>query len=604
MVKYVFYISDHDLESSWGRIAGDDGYATDWDESDNAYYEFDVKVANSSTGGNWSQAGSWHGGIIPDSSSADIEIVSSTNVMVLDQNAEVKYLNITSQGSLNGSSSKFGEILTVSDGGFFINSGTFSAGSGVVNFAGNALVSGAVAFNDVEISGGVDFGTSASVTGILNIKPGGFVNSNPPTYEENAILKYSTGGDYAVGAEWTSNHQSGQGVPFHVVIETSNPVRLSGDKFYHVRGDLVINAATEFALSTTSGGDLQIEGDFTDNGTLTHHSRLITFTGSSLQSIGGNSHTQFGYFAIAADAVVEIPSSKDVTVENDFSVAAAKDAKAAGILTVRSVEGETGSLITKSNVSGTVNIERYLTTGWDWHFLSSPVQDQNITDQFIDFSSGTGEAGVDFYRWGETVTGDNRWINIKNGDGTLNESFGSPSTDPEFEEGLGYLVAYADRAGLAKTFSGTPNTGNQTLTLTYTADGGQGWNLAGNPYPSAIDWTLLDKTNLAADYYYVYNQNKAGGAGYEFFKDASNKTDGVNGKIPAMQGFFVEAAPGGGSIGLTNDDRVHDTQPFLKNSIETDENLLKLKLSAGEYFYRAQFRLSENASVERDPNDA
>nr|NQU90870.1 T9SS type A sorting domain-containing protein [Bacteroidota bacterium] len=133
-----------------------------------------------------------------------------------------------------------------------------------------------------------------------------------------------------------------------------------------------------------------------------------------------------------------------------------------------------------------------------------------------------------------------------------------------------------------------------------------GWNLVGNAFPSAIDWesAFLTKTNLESGYYYVYNVDKSGGAGYEYYLDGSNKSDGVNGKIPAMQAFFVEAASGGGSLDIGNAARTHNDQAFLKNIVEEDGNLLKITLSGEAGFSTAQFRLRAESSEGKDYYDA
>nr|NQU93699.1 hypothetical protein [Bacteroidota bacterium] len=261
---------------------------------------------------------------------------------------------------------------------------------------------------------------------------------------------------------------------------------------------------------------------------------------------------------VQSDKAFQIDAGNNLTINEALTVASSKNVKAAGTFTLKSDVSGTGSLITNGSVSGSISVERYMTGNWAWHQLSSPVTDQPFigADNFIEFTFGGGNEGdpnIDIYRWDETETNASRWINIRAEDKTLNEDFGLPETNPYFEEGLGYLVAYDKGATITKTFNGVPNTGDQNITLTYTPAGGAGWNLVGNPFPSAIDWesASITKTDLAQGYYYVYNQTKDGGAGYEYYLDVDHKSDGVNGKIPAMQAFFVEAASVG-SLGIGN----------------------------------------------------
>jgi hypothetical protein len=309
-----------------------------------------------------------------------------------------------------------------------------------------------------------------------------------------------------------------------------------------------------------------------------------------------------------------VPSTADVkingnvTLESDQTLTV-KDltVPSGSSFTLQSLSTGTASLIINGTCTDEIKVERFLTKN-DWHFLSSPVVNQPIVGpgNFIRFVEGIGEASVDFFRYDETHTGTTPWINIKDDDGTLNTNFGTPPSAPLFEEGLGYLVSY-ELMDVTKTFTGVPFTGPLLIPLTYTEAGSKGWNLVGNPYPSAIDWDEgnVTKTGLASNYYYIYNQSmNAGGGGYEYYKDfTSPKSTGANGDIPAMQAFFVEAAGGGGSITLSNNARKHSTQQFYKGALQ-NENLLSFKIEGAAYHSQSQVYLRESASIGRDENDA
>lgn len=307
---------------------------------------------------------------------------------------------------------------------------------------------------------------------------------------------------------------------------------------------------------------------------------------------------------VKINGIIELDSDKSLTV-NNLTITSGNS------FTLKSLATGTASLITTGNITGNVTIERYLTGGWDWHLLSSPVVDQTIAGptNFIAFTFGTegnkGDPDVDFFRYDETAIS-NPWVNIKGEDGTLNTNFGTPSSNPFFEEGQGYLVSYHTET-ITKSFVGVPFTGGLFIPLTYTEAGSKGWNLVGNPYPSAIDWDagIITKTNLFNEYYYIYNQEmNSGGGGYEYFSTSmAGHSDGVNGDIPAMQAFFVKAASEGGSLTLSNNARKHSTQPFLKDELN-NSNLLELKLQGTTYFGKSQIFLSETAEVGVDSQDA
>ncbi|MBI9036529.1 MAG: T9SS type A sorting domain-containing protein [Bacteroidales bacterium] len=250
-----------------------------------------------------------------------------------------------------------------------------------------------------------------------------------------------------------------------------------------------------------------------------------------------------------------------------------------------------GSLITDQAVS--VTCQRYIpqfskgTTGM--HFLSSPVAAQNISTEFFNVATPV-PTGVDFFYFNEEH---NYWINIKNGtaynQGATWEHF-SNDANPSFTVGKGYLVGY--NTNVTKDFAGTLNTGNKTPTITYTSGEGDGWNLIGNPYPSAIDWDeeTWSRTNVDGTVY-VYD----GTAGqYISWNGTTGGLDG--GIIPAMQGFLVKANAASPSITIPTASRVHSSQAYYKSS-ETIKDLLVLNAAGNDYEDNIYINFNENASI-------
>jgi len=133
-------------------------------------------------------------------------------------------------------------------------------------------------------------------------------------------------------------------------------------------------------------------------------------------------------------------------------------------------------------------------------------------------------------------------------------------------------------------YSGSLNSGNEIISLTRTMVPGtnppvfDGWNVAGNPYPSASDWesTAWGLNNVDPTIYYF------DGVNYKPFNRINQLGNGSQ-IIPSMQGFFVHVTAGGsGSLSVTNASRVHSTQPFYKNGIIHD-NLLVLDAGGNGY---------------------
>lgn len=217
----------------------------------------------------------------------------------------------------------------------------------------------------------------------------------------------------------------------------------------------------------------------------------------------------------------------------------------------------TGSLIHPSaGVAAT--FQRYIPGAPEaWHMLASPMAAQPISPAFTPPGTYGDSTGYDLYHWHEP---DTSWI-YYNHPSIWNSTHGSLNFIPA----RGYLVAYQD-TNPTKTFAGILNQGNISIALTKTAGLADefGFNLAGNPYPSSIDWkaasgwgrTPLEQSaggynlwiwNDTAYNYGVYNSATAGDWG----------TLGTGRYIAPTQGFFVRAAQSG-SISFSNDIRAHN----------------------------------------------
>ena len=254
-------------------------------------------------------------------------------------------------------------------------------------------------------------------------------------------------------------------------------------------------------------------------------------------------------------------------------------------LQLQSDEFATASLIhNTANVDATVQryIPKYVGNA-GWHFLSSPVASQDIRPGFV--NNGTPNVDNDFYKFSEP---DFIWINTKLESGEWNPAF-----EDAFVLGKGYLVAY--KTDVTKSFGGTLNTGNITFNgtsapaLTYSEGTGNGWNLLGNPFPSALDWDEFTKTNINGSVY-VYD----GEAGQYV---SWNGTTGslANGIIPPMNGFFVKAATAA-SLSIPNTSRKHTSTNFYKEKTFV-ENLLVLKVDGNGFSDKTYIHFRQDAST-------
>jgi hypothetical protein len=144
------------------------------------------------------------------------------------------------------------------------------------------------------------------------------------------------------------------------------------------------------------------------------------------------------------------------------------------------------------------------------------------------------------------------------------------------------------------------NTGDQTVSgLSYNNGSGEGhgWNLVGNPYPSALEWTSswtksgVDATIYVYDgtNYLTWNYN-LGGYG--------TKTDG---SIPPTQGFWVKANSSSPSMTIPNSERIHSSQAFYKGSEEIMNGFLSITVNGNLYSDQIMLGMCGSATDQFDP---
>ncbi len=214
-----------------------------------------------------------------------------------------------------------------------------------------------------------------------------------------------------------------------------------------------------------------------------------------------------------------------------------------GIL-LESTSAGTGSLI--QNTDGVLaKVERYIQGTENYHFISKPVATSITFDDM--FPAPDWSNMLVWVREFDEPTAS--WINK------------SYYQAPVLGRGYATYITSAPTTPVA-IFEGALANGDITKTLT---NNGSGWNLLGNPYPSAIDCDLLDKTNIDDATYAWGNGN------YKSWVAGSGALAG--GTIPAGQGFFLHAKSGGGSVKFTNSSRVHDNTSFWKSTTSGNQVL-------------------------------
>ncbi len=313
-------------------------------------------------------------------------------------------------------------------------------------------------------------------------------------------------------------------------------------------------------------------GDLINLGTYTKGIETVVFSGTATSTISGSSNVNMNNLTVTSSGGLTtqlgLLTTNDLTIGTGgkFIINPTSAVTVNGILTNNA--GDEGLMI-KSNATGTASlihntndidasVQRYITSAKEtWHFLSSPVSDQNIGGSWLPTGTYGNGTGYDLYLWNEP----NRcWIYKLNTTSTINWNTVHPGS--VFVPGRGYLYS-VQAANPTKEFTGNLNNGSLNYGLTFNSDTNRlkGFNLVGNPYPSSIDWQAASgwtRSNLVmrGGGYDMWIWNPTAN-NYGVFNSATGiGTNSVTRYIAPMQGYFVLAA-GAGNLGLNNAVRVH-----------------------------------------------
>lgn len=287
--------------------------------------------------------------------------------------------------------------------------------------------------------------------------------------------------------------------------------------------------------------------------------------------------------AVAEAATIHLAGNISLTINPAGSLTADavinQSTHSSGGIVLRSDATGTGSLL-HYNSGVNASVERYVgNPAFAWHLLSSPVGSQNIADVF---------SGNTFFTFYEPA---NAWVSFQNS--VVWPTWQDANqTSASLIAGKGYLASF-DGPG-TKVFSGTLNQGDVHFALSHQAHPADnpGYNLMGNPYPSAIDWKAANgwsgRENLQPDAggytIWIWNHEAGNYGAYNSALAGDAGTLGVTRYIAPMQGFFVKAASDAGIIGVNDQARVHSSQAWIKNN-ESKRLELLLQATGGKNTY-------------------
>jgi len=225
-------------------------------------------------------------------------------------------------------------------------------------------------------------------------------------------------------------------------------------------------------------------------------------------------------------------------------------------------------------------MERVFSGAERWRLVASPVANQTIDGRWVPTFPFPD---YDFYDWHEP-------------NATWRSQKVAANNITHFVPGRGYLVSFQG-ADLTQSFAGPLNNGNVTVPVVRENTGAfRGANLLGNPYPSAIDWHLADRTLFADQFAYIYDPLAGNGGAYVPLNGAN-----PGALIAPNQGFFVlKSAAGTANFTFTNAMRTHGG---VFRSAPADPTI-SITLRQGEFYDRAQIVQLRDATTARERSDA
>ena len=541
----------------------------------------------------WNSSASWAAGLIP-SSGSDVTLKGN---MSLDGDITLASLTLESGTFTAGDGTP--RTITINGGGAITNTGgTFISSSEKVVFSGSGTTTGTLSFNNVELNGGVNFGTGCSIQGTLEILSGGYVDTNAPTYGTGATLKYNNGGNYGVGTEWNAPH--------HVVIasgaeldfNTSGAESCGGNITIDAGGNLNMDAMTgaltaagdvtingTLSMSTTVGGDLEVGGDFelASGGTLNENDRALTFNGTGAQAVNGTSSLVLKYVIVSkASGTLTLNTPLEIEAGGVlWPTSGTLDLNGQGLTMHSDVTGTAAIGEVLGAISGNITFERFVPDNTNdaasFVNLSSYVSGINATNW-----TDAGAAWV--FEYDETNTGalNDGWVETS---GTLSHT------------GKGYMAEFPGNASVTLSYTGALNSGTKAVGITSTSSGtaeNDAWNLVGNPYPAPViydnlTWTAAEGvTSTRPSGFYIYDGDN---------EDYTALFPGD--PIGVGQSFWVQAASGSGTLTFEEADKSTSSSPFIRSANDPEFFALKVEEASGKWS-RGLVGLLEEATMEFD----
>jgi hypothetical protein len=453
----------------------------------------------------------------------------------------------------------------------------------------------------VRVTGQVSNSLTMSTGASLTLAPNGRLTVAADFTSTSSVIS-GNGGALIVGGNFTNTTGTIINGASTITLggSFSNTGTVTGTGGTFTVGGSFRNAAAA-TLTLNSGSTLNLGGNFTNSGGTVGGSGTgqLALTGSIVQTIGGTLSTFPNLTVGAASAVttgpVSILSTGGVVLNGNLAIGTNQ------AFTLLSDANGTAYVVNNgaAMASGRATVQRYiapsLNAGPGYRHYSTPVSGNTVDDfsttsytPVINSSYNTSATPPSVTPFPNIFIYDQARLSLTN-------------TSPEFDKGFQSPTALSDRltptsgytvnipASALVDFTGTLNSGNYARSgLMRGPQATAGWQLLGNPYPSAIDYDIVRANSSGIEAaLYVFKSNGQYTGSYTSYVNGQSTNTATN-VLPIAQGFFVRVAPGQmGSVTFTNSSRLNTASntPFQRTAADTRP---RLTLALGNTTLRTQ----------------
>lgn len=474
--------------------------------------------------------------------------------------------------------------ITVS--GDWINEGVFTPGTSTTIFDGsvdenisgsspltfyNFIVSGTNVIQNMNLSVLNDLTVNSGILDMQTFTCNRLAAGGTMTIGANCMLKLRAGSGGATGSNFPANFStysllSGSTVSYSGTVAQqifATPsycsLRLANAGIKTAGGNLTIRGNLDMENNNVfDGGSFshKVGGNWNNNASdnaFVYNNSTVTFNGTTPQTIGGSYGTSFNAMVMDNTSGITISASTPVSVYESLTAnGTGKSLTANDNLTLKSISTKTAWLgnMTGNTITGKATVERYVTARKAWRFISIPTSTtQTIKQAWQENALSGGSDPVPGY--GTQITSElSNWASagfdqksyspsMKYYDPANDKWIGVSSTNAtQINNTNGYMIFV--RGDRLSTSVGSPETQTNLRTKGDFKIGTQPvinvlvdkYASIGNPYPSPVDFTRINKGTGIQDVFYLWDPFLVGSyntGGYQTYSAA-------NGWIPVPGG--------------------------------------------------------------------